>query len=66
MNWLWTGILLLGLVGCSSMEMVDRSLLNSAMMDVDKQSSLRSVPMHTGLRSFTQSSGGSGCGTCAH
>lgn len=48
------------------MQGTDLSLLNAPMMDVDKQSDLRSVPQHTGLRSFTQSSGGSGCGTCAH
>lgn len=54
------------LVGCQHLIEIDRSNLNSSVMDIRKKSLHGASTPSSGLRELGASSGGGACSVCAH
>lgn len=57
-------LLILNLAGCSSMESVDRSLVNHAAMDLRQANDCGQPSPSSGLRSMRKAGGAESCATC--
>ena len=59
-------LLSFGLMGCASLEGVDRSFVNHPALDLRNPNQLAEPAPSSGLRNLKKSSGGGACSVCAN